>query len=90
MVAVTGEPTCKRSQGDSSEPERRQFHRIVVLLRHDEDVRKIRRMNTLCRVRIIIASVRMRAAVKFAAKVSMETGSTAVRYGLKGSGFENR
>jgi len=84
MVAVPGEPTCKRSQGDSSEPGRRQFHRIVVLLRHDEeDARKIRRMKIPCRVRVILASVRMRAAVKFTAKVIMENGEHSSSLGAQ-------
>jgi hypothetical protein len=36
-VAVIGKPTSKRSKGDSSEPGRRQFYRILVLFRHYEE-----------------------------------------------------
>jgi len=80
VVAITGEPTCERSQGDSPEPGRRQFHRILLLLRIDEeDARKVRRMKIFCRVRIIVAPVWMQVAVKSVAKVTVETGCTAVR-----------
>jgi hypothetical protein len=36
-VATIDKPTSKRSQGDSSKPGRRQFHRIAVLLCHYEE-----------------------------------------------------